>query len=56
MLACPFRMVCCTEAPEFALSEPGVFPLVVACEVDVLPAERGEVLEQLKVVGLPVSS
>lgn len=29
---------------------------LVACEVDVLPAERGEVLEQLKVEGLPVSS
>jgi len=32
------------ERPEFALSEPGARPLVVAGEVDVLPAEWGEEL------------
>lgn len=30
-----------TEGPEFALFEPGAFPLVVAGEIDILPAERG---------------
>jgi hypothetical protein len=28
-----------TKGPEFALCELGAFPLVVACEIDVLPAE-----------------
>jgi hypothetical protein len=32
-------MGCSTERPEFALCELGAFPLVVACEIDVLPAE-----------------
>jgi hypothetical protein len=44
------------ERPDFALFEPGAFPLVVAGEIDVLPAERGEILEQLRVEGLSVSS
>ena len=40
-------MVRGTERPKSALCKPGALPLVVAGEVDVLPAERGEVLEQL---------
>ena len=49
-------MVRGTERPKSALCKPGALPLVVAGEVDVLPAERGEVLEQLRIEGLPVSS
>ena len=42
------------EGPESALCEPGDLPLVVAGEIDVLPAERGKVLEQLRIEGLLV--
>ena len=42
------------QGPESALCEPGALPLVVAGQVDVLPAERGEVLEQLGIEGLSV--
>ena len=43
------------KGPESALCEPGALPLVVSCKVDVLPAEWGEILEQLWVEGLPVA-
>ena len=47
-------MVRGAERPESALCEPVALPLVVSGEVDVLPAERGEVLEQLGVESMPV--
>ena len=47
-------MVRCPEGPKSALCELGTLPLVVSGKVDVLPAQRGEVLEQLRIEGLPV--
>ncbi len=41
-------MVRRSERPEFAPCEPGAGPLIVAGEVDVLPAERGEEFEQVR--------
>ncbi len=49
-------MVGGAERPESALCEPGALPLVVSGQVDVLPAERGEKFEQLRVKGLSVPS
>jgi hypothetical protein len=40
------------EGPKSALCEPDAFPLVVAGKVDVFLAERGKILEQLRVEGL----
>ena len=49
-------MVRRAKGPESALCEPDALPLVVSGEVDVLPAERGEVLEQLRIERLSVPS
>ena len=43
------------EGSESALCEPGALPLVVSSQVDVLPAERGKILEQLRGEGLSVA-
>ena len=43
------------EMPESALCELGALPLIVSCQVNVLPAERGKILEQFRVEGLPVA-
>ena len=48
-------MVGNSERPESALCEPVSLPLVVPGEIDVLPAERGEVLEQLGIDRLTVA-
>ena len=50
------RMVRGAQGSEFPLCEADALPLVVSGQVDVLPAERGEELEQLWVEGLPVPS
>jgi hypothetical protein len=40
-------MILCMERPESPLGWPFTLPLVIAGEIDVLPAEWGEVFEQL---------
>ena len=44
-----------TQRPEFAFTEfHGVAPLIVAGEIDVLPAKRGKMLSEHRVWGMPV--
>ena len=45
-------MVWRAKRPELTLCGPLTLPLVVAGKVDVLPAERGEVLEQIGIDGI----
>jgi hypothetical protein len=49
-------VICCARESEFALCEPGTLPLLASGKVDVLPAERGKILEQLGIESLPVVS
>jgi hypothetical protein len=51
----PGRTLRLTQRPEFAFTEfRGVAPLVVAGEIDVLPAKRGKMLSERRVWGMPV--
>jgi hypothetical protein len=51
----PDRTLRLTQRPEFAFTEfRGVAPLVVAGEIDVLPAKRGKMLSERRVWGMPV--
>ena len=51
----PDRTLRLTHRPEFAFTEfRGVAPLVVAGEIDVLPAKRGKMLSERRVWGMPV--
>jgi hypothetical protein len=47
-------MIWGAERPEPTLCGPFAFPLVVAGEIDVLPAEWGEILQQLAISGVTV--
>ena len=49
-------MVRGAEGPKIVLCEPGAHPLVGTDEIDVLLAEWGEKLEQLRVESLPAPS
>jgi hypothetical protein len=48
------RAVWCAKRPELTLCWPLTLPLVVAGKVDVLPTERGEVLEQIGIDGISI--
>jgi hypothetical protein len=51
----PDRTLRLTQRPEFAFTEfRGVAPLVVAGEIDVLPAKRGKMLSERRVWSMPV--
>jgi hypothetical protein len=51
----PDRTLRLTQRPEFAFTEfRGVAPLVVAGEIDVLPAKRRKMLSERRVWGMPV--
>ena len=51
----PDRTLRLTQRPEFAFTEfRGVAPLVVAGEIDVLPAKRVKMLSERRVWGMPV--
>jgi len=49
------RTVWGQERPELILRESVASPLVIAGEVDVLPAQWGEILEQIGIDGEPVA-
>jgi hypothetical protein len=50
----PDRTLRLTQRPEFAFTEfRGVAPLVVAGEIDVLPAKRGKMLSERRVWSMP---